>query len=647
MTAAVRSLAVLLILLAPFGEGGRRPDALAALHALATALLLLAAIETLSRPGAGRPRGRGIGVLLLPATAFALACLSAARAAFPYAAWLGLMDRLAVLGAFLGAAFLLRRPADLILLRGAVVIATTIQALMALAEFARGGPTAAASLFLNPNHLAAYLGLGLFLCVTAAAGDLGRGRRRAAALWSAAGSAHLVAFLLLQSRGALLGLLAGGGLLLVRTWGRMKPAARAASALALAIVVALGAYFVYLRFARSDDPDRYTRLSIWEAGLGMVRERPLLGFGPGSLPHEASRHNFPRLVDPVRFGRSFKGAHGALLTHAAEDGAPAAALVLVGLVAAVVLLYRRPGEGRCADAVLGTALLTTALLAQGLVEDLQARPALTLTAALLLGSALASSRAWRPESRPARRRMIVTASLIASTLYLAVSGIARPFLGWRAAEEARAAGRAGLPAMQRAAALDPWNPEYHHDLAMAALNSAPPGPGPYVESMLQLEAAQRRRPFDPRFPLLMARLEARGGRRIFDDPSRDEAAAALYAEAARLAPTDPRPHLEQAAHLASLGREEEALRVLDGALLIEPNYRRARILKVSLLRGLGRTGEAEAAYASLLATDRALIAYKPDSGYASEIAAEGDLERAALEAALAGRPDPAGSATTH
>lgn len=557
------------------------------------------------------------------------------------------MDRLAVVGAFLGAAFVLRAPADLVLLRGSVVTATTIQALTALAAFARGGAAAAGALFLNPNHLAAYLGLGLFLCVTAAAGNLGRGRRRAAAFWSAAGAAHLFAFLLLQSRGALLGLLAGGGLLLVLTWRPMKPGARAASALALAIVMTLGACLVYLRFARSDDPDRYTRLSIWEAGLGMVRERPLLGLGPGSLPHEALRYNFPRLLDPVRFGRSFKGAHCALLTHAAEDGAPAAALLLAGVVAAVVLLCRRPGEGRYADAALGTALLTTALLAQGVVEDLQARPAVMLTAALLLGSALASSRGWRKDSRPERRRLLVTASLVVGALYLAVAGIARPFLGWRAAEAARAAGRAGLKEMQSAAALDPWNPEYHHDLAMAALNSGPPGPLPYVEAMLQLEAARRRGAGDSRFPLLMARLEARGGRRIFDDPSRDEAAAALYAEAARLAPTDPRPHLEQAAHLASLGRTGEALRVLEGALLIEPNYRRARILKVSLLRDLGRNGEAEAAYADLLATDRALGAYKPDSGYAYEIAAEGELERAALEAAIAGLPAPAGTGTTH
>jgi len=108
MTRAARALALLLILAAPLGEGGRLPGALAALHSAALALILLAGLETLSRPGAGRPRGRGIGFLLVPVAALMLACLSAARAAYPYAAWLGMMDRLAFVGALLGGALLLR-----------------------------------------------------------------------------------------------------------------------------------------------------------------------------------------------------------------------------------------------------------------------------------------------------------------------------------------------------------------------------------------------------------------------------------------------------------------------------------------------------------------------------------------------------------
>ena len=646
MTGAARAVAVLLILAAPLGEGGRLPGAIALLHTAALALILVAGIEVFSRSGAGRPRGRGIGLLLLPAAALVLACLSATGAAYPYVAWLGMMDRVAVVGAFLAAALVLRAPADLALLRTVTVAATALQALYAFHGWWGAGPAGAAAVFLNRNHLAAYLNLGLLLCAAAAAGSFARGGRRAAALWSSVSGAHLVALLLLQSRGGLAGLSVGGGLLLVLMWRPLSARARAACALALLVIVAAGGGLVYMRFARSADPDRYARLRIWEAGLAMVRESPVLGLGPGGFPHEAPRHNFPRPADPVRFGRSFKGAHSALLTHAAEDGVPAALLLLFGTLGSIALLWRRPGEGRAADAAQGTALAIIALLSQSLVEDLQQRPALMLTAALLLGSALASSRGWRPVTRPAGRRPLISAALLLAGIYVAVAGIARPFLGWRSAQAARAAGREGLSAMRRAAALDPWNAEYHHDLAMAALNSAPPGPEPYAEAAEQLEQARLLKPRDPRFPLLLARLESRAGRLIFDDPTRDAAAAALYAEATRLAPTDPRPHLERAGHLTGLGRVEEAVEVMRGALTIEPHYRRARIMKTTLLLRLGRDGEADASYAALLATDRDLLGYEPDSGYASEIASDVPGERAALEAARGGAPVPSARATT-
>jgi tetratricopeptide (TPR) repeat protein len=416
--------------------------------------------------------------------------------------------------------------------------------------------------------------------------------------------------------------------------------ARVASILTLLVALVAGGALVSARFARSVDPDRYARLSIWRAGIGMVVEHPILGVGPGNLPHEASRHNFERREDPIRFGRSFKGAHGALLTHAVEDGVPAALLVLATALVSIPLLWRQRGPGRLADVSQGTALAFAALLAQALVEDLQQRPALPLTAALLLGSSLAAARGWHLEGPRQALRPLVAAGLLVIGCYLGIAGIARPYLGWVSAEAARAAGRAGLPSMRHAAATDPWNAEYHHDLAMAALNSAPPGPEPYAEALEELQEARRLKPRDHRFPMLLARLESRAGRVIFDDASREAASSALYAEATRLAPLDPRPWLERAAHLDALGRTEEALPILEGALAIEPHYRRARILKTELLSRLGRAGEARASYAELLETDRVLLGYEADSGYASEIVSDEPGARVALQQLL----EPPGSA---
>src|SRR6185503_16747431 len=104
------------------------------------------------------------------------------------------------------------------------------------------------------------------------------------------------------------------------------------------------------------------------------------------------------------------------------------------------------------------------------------------------------------------------------------------------------------------------------------------------------------------------------------DTGADARALALYGDAIRLAPTDPRPAMEAAGFLAARGRDAEALERLGTALAIEPNYRRARLIQIGLLAKLGRTDAARTAAAALAESDRVLASYTPDSGYAAEIA---------------------------
>jgi tetratricopeptide (TPR) repeat protein len=224
------------------------------------------------------------------------------------------------------------------------------------------------------------------------------------------------------------------------------------------------------------------------------------------------------------------------------------------------------------------------------------------------------------------------------------AAVALPYIAWREATAARSGGREALPSMRRAARLDPWNAEYHHDLAMACLNSGPPDVGRYLAAAAELDEARRLEPREPRFALLRARLEARAGRVVFADPSADGRAAAGYAEAARLAATDPRPRLEQAGHLADIGRSGEALEATEAALAIEPHYRRARLLHVEILLRLGRQEEARAAWRRLLASDRAIAGYVPDSGYAAEIVADAPARRAVLGPLIGAAAAAAGTA---
>jgi tetratricopeptide (TPR) repeat protein len=165
--------------------------------------------------------------------------------------------------------------------------------------------------------------------------------------------------------------------------------------------------------------------------------------------------------------------------------------------------------------------------------------------------------------------------------------------------------------------------------------------------MDRLQRARRLKPIDPRFPVLMARLEVRFGDTLFDDPLAGERAAALYREAVRLAPLDPRPRLEEAGHLADLGRLEEALESLQAALELEPRFRRARLLQVSLLVQLERPDDTNAAWEALRVTDAVLEAYSPDSSYAADLTRDAPRERERLVALLSGRPESLSNEGTH
>jgi len=219
--------------------------------------------------------------------------------------------------------------------------------------------------------------------------------------------------------------------------------------------------------------------------------------------------------------------------------------------------------------------------------------------------------------------------------YLFWGAILTPYLAHREAEAALRLGRRGLARMERAAALEPWHPEYRHDLAMASLNASPPGPEAYARASIELLEARRLKPIDYRFPLLLGRLEAEVGWRLFDDPTLLGRAESFYREAAAKSPLDPRPRLEMAAFLDGLGRGEEALQTVGEGLRLEPRFVRARILAAAILLRLGRPDEARSALAAAERSLAELQGFVPDSGYARDLVADDAAERRRLAAALA------------
>ncbi len=117
------------------------------------------------------------------------------------------------------------------------------------------------------------------------------------------------------------------------------------------------------------DPSNYDRLCMLEAGLAMVRERPLFGQGPELVerryaiyrPPAAPRYDVPHL-------------HNNLLQLAAERGLPALASYLALTIAAMAVAWRelaREGgrRGRRADLYVGVMLALLAFNLAGLFEN--------------------------------------------------------------------------------------------------------------------------------------------------------------------------------------------------------------------------------------------------------------------------------------
>ena len=247
-----------------------------------------------------------------------------------------------------------------------------------------------------------YLAIVLALATVVALGILVSANGRRTKILAAVAAVLFGAGLLVnQNLTALTALLAGAAVLFVLRF--RKRALAPIGAAVLGVVVAVLAYAPLrqragelARAARSGNWDALVsfRGGPWAAAVDMTRERPLLGFGPGTFGAEYVPHRLAaeirakrRFVSPL-ITSSYAEAHSDYLQVATDAGVPAALLALgaaAGLLAAVAMAaWRR----RDPETVVLAALLATAAAAALTWFPLQ-RP---ITAVPIL---LAAGRAWR------------------------------------------------------------------------------------------------------------------------------------------------------------------------------------------------------------------------------------------------------------
>ena len=567
MTAYVVALVAAI---ATTGDGGASPESLLVQHLL-VAIAVVAAL--LGRRSGATPEGGPAKMWLAFA---ALAALGACVAPYAYAAWLVIVEILsfgavAWLAASNPASMRRVLPPVVAIVASAHGVAAVIQRV--------SGAARPASTFLNPNHLAAWLGAAALLL----AGPIAeRGARRGARLaFCAAAGIALAGMFVTGSRGAVLGLAAGGTVLSALRWaGSSRRARRLTLGTSMAIVL-VAATGVAVRFRGDSDPYTFHRARIWAAALRVPARSPWLGTGAGQFAAASPNLNFPLEGTPLRFERAFRTPHSDALRAICEFGLPAGlcALASAGLLARSFWRRRAGASGIEQGAFAALA----ALAAQGMVDDLSTRPAIAITAAALAGIVVSRPRV----ANAPNGRIVAVATALFVVLALGAGEVAG-FVAWKAARN-MPSGRLDPEALARLRTAISWNPMQPDFWRRLAEHHAGDGRtwsiADYAAAREASERAYRLQPSDSFFARTAARVEANACLTFFPFEGTRERAARLFEEAGALARTDATIPLEESRFLLQAGDPAGARRAAERALRIEPRSATPRlVLAEAILR---------------------------------------------------------------
>jgi O-antigen ligase len=283
--------------------------------------------------------------------------------------------------------------------------------------------------FVNPNHLAGYLEIGLACAFGMIWQEIQQSRRRAAGVRDK-GDQFEKRIVPITLRILLWGLLAAGialtrsrgGILaaavttlalvtFVATATRAAESQRARFAASIAIAIVAGLAFVtittgnapLLRFMASDPRDvrNDTRTLIWSASVNAWRTSPAFGDGLGAF-----RESFRR-VQPANVAGLVEQAHNDFLQMLVTGGVIGALLVVVAQGSILVLLMRalmkQQHREERALALAGVGAILSLTL-HGVVEFNMSIPAIPATLAAVLGAAWTAAHSESGDSTPSPNR---------------------------------------------------------------------------------------------------------------------------------------------------------------------------------------------------------------------------------------------------
>jgi O-antigen ligase/Flp pilus assembly protein TadD len=476
------------------------------------------------------------------------------------------------------------------------------------------------------------------------------------------------------TRSAILGIAAGSALLVVMIWAK-HPSQRSrwlSLAAGITATLVIGGLIVLTPLgsrlsitlesavsAGADDdlvarlePSAAGRLALYEIAFQMVRERPVLGYGPDSFPLGVARYRSEDEPREIQQSLATSG-HSWIAYVATGSGLLGLAAFLSISIVAFVLTFR----GRFDATTAAAGAMLAAFLGTGLttVSDVGTDWLFWLSvAAIARGTARSNgvgaptpahprlkgrkARSIAKDTHPSLGRLAPIPLIVG--LILGAAEV-NAFIASRSggqAKDARLSAR--IPeAIQlglQATTTDPRRAAYWHDLGLAYVGAAR-----WADASEAFKRAQTLEPYDVRHAGDLARaqlfLAANG------DVGARASAIALGEKAVQTDPNNPLAQLTRTVVMQSTGNLAEAARSIDRALALDPDsnnfalYRTAAQVYIAVGRYSDaiRVGRQGIGFISLPATvplrievARALLA----SGQSNEALAE-------IDAALATQPD--------
>lgn len=480
----------------------------------------------------------------------------------------------------------------------AVAAFALVEVGIALFQHLQGGEMRPRGTFDNANYLSEFLAAASILCLARALWP-GEGQRTRPA-WGGGAILFLVTGLALGgSRGVLLASLPAFGLLLACRFGLRKGGALlgglGAPVLLLLGLRAAGRFF-------EADPVGYGRWIIWKSALRTFLDHPF-GVGLGGFKYHWFATQSSVEGGFRRYWKYADTAHNEYLEVLTGLGLAGFLLFLALLAVPLVLAFRKRAripEERVPAAAGAAAVLVLSGVHALVNANFHVFGIFFLDAAML--GALLSC--MPGEAKPAVTLPAWTrvAGIGACAAALAAAGLTVA----GAALYDRGEGRLGsgdLPGAEQAFRLaltaDPFRSVYpdalsgvHYRRYLAERPSmAVAGgiPEPFFEALRWEDRARELSPRDPRYALRLSRLFFELYR-LRGDPSDARMALRLSDEALRVNPYGADILWHRADLLTYLGRREEAIRELEAAVSVEPNFCRGYARLAELARGSDPAG---------------------------------------------------------